>query len=224
MADDHGPSNGIRWSRFILESLVIIASILLALGAEALWQQRVDRSEEQEVLTALHEEFVENGAALSAQFDSIREAIQVVESAVAMSAPDLAARLESDEGMTLSMAIRRPWTAEFRVGVLQSTLGTQRVSLIRNHQLLSDLAQYQAVQNELAEIGDLVTTLTVEAFVASNQVPESHERLVALLKAKLGYWDAYRRYLGRLIAQTRSIAAQLEAEITEGGGAVPHAF
>ena len=31
----------------------------------------------------------------------------------------------------------------------------KEASLIRDHQLVSNLAQYQAVRNELAEIGDL---------------------------------------------------------------------
>jgi hypothetical protein len=142
------------------------------------------------------------------------QAIGLLASTVSMSASELTATLQSDEGMAISMAIRRPWTVEFRVGALQSTLGTQRVSLIRSHQLLSDLTQFQAVQNELGEVGDLVTRLTVDAFVASNQLPGSHDRLLALVKAKLGYWEAYHGYLGRLIAQTRVIAAELEAAIT----------
>jgi len=213
LAGDQRPSDRSRWTRILVESFVIIASILLALGAQALWQERVDRSEEQAILAALHAEFVGNEAVLTAQSDSIGEAIRLVASAVSMSASELAVRLESDEGMAISMAIRRPWTVEFRVGVLESTLGTQRVSLISSDELLADLTQYQAVRNELGEIGDLVTTLAVEAFVASNQLPQSYDRLVALLEAKLGYWDAYHRYLGRLLSHTKMIAAHLEAEI-----------
>lgn len=213
MAADRGSTESLRWTRFLLESVVIVASILLALGAEAYWQARVDRAEEQVLLTSLHAEFVANEAALRAQSDSIDAAIALVTSVAAMSESDLVRALESDAGDEISMAIRRPWTVEVRVGALEGTLGTQRASLIRSHQLLSDLAQYQAVQVELSEIGDLVTTLTVDAFVTSYQLPENHRRLTALLGAKLGYWEAYSSYLARLIAQTEAIADQLEGEI-----------
>ena len=53
----------------------------------------------------------------------------------------------------------------------------------------------------------------MDAFVASNRRPESYRELIALLEAKLGYWDAYQGYLGRLIAQTVAIAERLEEEI-----------
>ena len=192
---------------------MIIASILLALATDALWQERVDRAAERDILSTLHAEFVGNEAALAAQSDSIAEAVALVASAASMPASDLAARLKSEEGRAVSMAIRRPWTVELRVGALESALGTQRVSLIRSDRLLAELTQYQAVRNELAEIGDLVAGLAVDASVASNELPGSHPRLVALLEAKLGYWDAYQRYLERLIAQTTAIAADLEEAI-----------
>ena len=213
MATDPSPSEPIRWRRVVLEGFVIVSSILLALGAEALWQERNDRAEEQVVLTALHTEFVGNQGSLRAQSDGIDAAIALVASAASMRPSELVRALDTDEEMAISMAIRRPWTVEFRVGALEGTLGTQRASLIRNHQLLSDLTQYQAVRHELGEIGDLVTTVAVESFIASNQLPERHDQLMALLETKLGYWDAYQGYLGRLIAKTDSIATQLEMEI-----------
>lgn len=85
--------------------------------------------------------------------------------------------------------------------------------MIHSDQLLAELTQYQAVRSELAEIGALVTPLAMEAFVASNQLPESYERLVAVLEAKLGYWDAYHGYLQRLIDQTSALATHLESNI-----------
>ena len=98
----------------------------LGMGAEALWQERVDRAEEQVVLRALYTQFVGNEASLRAQSDSIDSAIALVASAASMGPSALVTALETDDELAMSMAIRRPWTVEFRVGALDGTLGTQR--------------------------------------------------------------------------------------------------
>ena len=43
----------IPWARVLVEGVVIVASILLAFGIDAWWEQRQDREEERRILQAL---------------------------------------------------------------------------------------------------------------------------------------------------------------------------
>jgi len=51
-------------SRFVVEALVIVMSILLAFGIDAWWDARQERREEAEILAGLHREFSDNRDAL----------------------------------------------------------------------------------------------------------------------------------------------------------------
>ena len=214
LPDESRDRQAIHWGRVFLEGLVIVTGILLALGAEAWWQDRNDRAEERVLLSALHDEFSGNLGTLRAQSDSISQAILVLESVISMTETELASALETDRRAQISMAIQRPWTVEFRVGALDGTLGTERGSLIESLEVSSELAQYQSVRKELDEIGGMMATVAVQAFVSFGALPESHGQLTALLKAKVGYWAAYRAYL-------ESIAGLLAEELGwhERGGA-----
>lgn len=212
MPSDSGNRSPVRWSRAFLEALVIVSSILLALGAEAWWQQQSDRAAEQEVLAALQDEVSENEVSLRVQADSISESIQLLQSLIEMSPAELASAMNGEQASHIGQTLQRPWTVEIRVGVLESTLGTDRVSLIRSQRLISELVQYQSVRKELDEIGGFLGRVSVDAFVALNGLPDSHNQLSALMRSKLGYWTAYRRYLDRFMIQTGELRTLIEEE------------
>lgn len=203
----------LPWKRVLLEGLVIVVSILLALGAEAWWQDTRDRAEERELLSSLREEFVANQVILRSQADSIGEAISLLRGLTEMTAPALMAALEADEAGLIAQTVQRPWTAEFRVGVLDGTLGTSRASLIRSHEITSALAEYQAVRHELGEIGGLLAAVALQSFISFGGLPGNYGELIPLLNAKVGYWTAYKRYLERFIAQTGEISLMLAEEL-----------
>lgn len=203
----------IPWLRVLLEGVVIVVSILLALGAEAWWQDRLNRSEERELLSSLRDEFVANETLLRAQADSIGEAISVLQGVIEMTAPELMATLGADSAGVIAQTVQRPWTAEFRVGVLDGTLGTERASLIQSHEITSALAEYQAVRHELREIGGLLASVAVQSFISFGGLPASYDELIPLLSAKVGYWTAYKRYLERFIGQTEEITSMLGEEL-----------
>ena len=54
----------IRWSRVLLEGVVIVGSILLAFGIQAWWDQRQERHAETEYITAIRDEIERNLEAL----------------------------------------------------------------------------------------------------------------------------------------------------------------
>ena len=51
-------SQAISWKRLLAEGLAVVASILLAFGIDAWWQDRQIRKEEHEILQGLQEEFL----------------------------------------------------------------------------------------------------------------------------------------------------------------------
>jgi hypothetical protein len=66
----NGMARSIPWLRVLVEGVVIIVSVLLALGADAWWQGRLEREEEDALLRSLHAEISLNLDRL-AQWDSI---------------------------------------------------------------------------------------------------------------------------------------------------------
>jgi hypothetical protein len=205
----------LPWRRMLLEGSVIVASILLALGAEAWWQERVDRAEEQVILAALRDEFSGNDVPLRVQADSISQSVALLRHLLDMSEDEFLQVVASDSSGRIAAAVQRPWTVEFRVGALDGTMGSGKASLIRSHALATELAQYQAVRRELDEIGGLLGRVAVESFVSFGGLPQTYRQLRALLSAKAGYWTAYLRYLDRFIRHTSGLVQLIEADLNE---------
>ncbi|HEX9872505.1 MAG TPA: hypothetical protein VGC99_28690 [Candidatus Tectomicrobia bacterium] len=201
------------WRRLFLEGAVILVSILLALGADAWWQERIDRAEEQVILVALRDELSGNEVPLRAQADSIFESVALLRRILELPEDEFLQAVAADLDSRIAGAVQRPWTVEFRVGALDGTMGSGKASLIRSHALTAELAQYQAVRRELDEIGGLLGEVAVDSFVSFGGLPQTYSQLRALLNAKAGYWTAYLRYLDRFITHTTGLVQLLEAEL-----------
>jgi hypothetical protein len=197
----------------LLEGAVILVSILLALGADAWWQERVERAEEQVILVALRDELSGNDLPLRAQADSIFASVALLRRILEMPEDEFLQAVAADPGGRIAGAVQRPWTVEFRVGALDGTMGSGKASLIRSHVLTMELAQYQAVRRELDEIGGLLGGVAVDSFVSFGGLPQTYPQLRALLRAKVGYWTAYLRYLDRFITHTAGLVQLFEAEL-----------
>jgi len=197
----------------LLEGVVILVSILLALGADAWWQERVDRAEERVILLALRDELSGNDVPLRAQADSISESVALLRRLLEMPEAEFLQAVAADPGGRIAGAVQRPWTVEFRVGALDGTMSSGKASLIRSHVLTTELAQYQAVRRELDAIGGLLGRVAVDSFVSFGGLPQTSRELRALLNAKAGYWTAYLRYLDRFVTHTADLVQLLEAEL-----------
>ncbi|MBT8479157.1 MAG: hypothetical protein KJO06_09575 [Gemmatimonadetes bacterium] len=53
----------------------------------------------------------------------------------------------------------------------------------------------------------------VDAFLAYEGIPETHDQLIVLLKAKAQYWGAYHSYLERFVSQALGVAGLLEPQL-----------
>lgn len=54
------PARQVQWPRFVIEGVVIVASILLAFGIEAWWEGRQERERERAYVAALWQDFDQN--------------------------------------------------------------------------------------------------------------------------------------------------------------------
>jgi hypothetical protein len=67
---DKVTARSIPWLRVLVEGVVIVLSVLLALGADAWWQGQLEREEEDGLLRSLHAEITLNLDRLT-EWDSI---------------------------------------------------------------------------------------------------------------------------------------------------------
>lgn len=110
-------SENISWRRVAIEATVIVGSILLALTADALWQWRQDRVEEQELLRSLALEVEANQDSLSATMDVLAEARQFVAEWIAADPQDLASMSEEDaHDLLRDSSVRRATTQRMECG------------------------------------------------------------------------------------------------------------
>ena len=171
------------WWRLLAEGAVIVVSILLALFAEAWWSDRSDRAAELDLLTALHAELSSNRTAVEQQLRDIDTARFRLESLLRMTPADIAAIPPDSLVPHVRTPVFRSYTTELAVGELNAAVSSGSLSLIRNRELRSSLAAYQATQGDASELGGLLNELNREARLALARVPG------------LAAWAAERRWL-----------------------------
>jgi hypothetical protein len=155
----------------LAEGAVIVVSILLALLAEAWWSDRSDRAAELDLLTALHAELLSNRSAVEQQLRDIDTARFRLESLLRMTPADIAAIPSDSLVPHVRTPLFRSYTTELAVGELNAAVSSGSLSLIRNRELRSSLAAYQATQGDASELGQLLNELNREARLALARVP-----------------------------------------------------
>lgn len=142
-----------RWRdapKWLIESAVIVTSILLAFGIDAWWEERQDRREEAEILAGLEREFIDYRASLvsamdrhSTMMEAMAELLRAMESGA----------WESTE-LTLDQAIGRslyPPTTELGGGVRDALVQAGRLELIADRALREKLALWPGVYFEVLD-------------------------------------------------------------------------
>lgn len=184
-----------RLKRAGLEVAVIVLGILLALAADAWWDERARRDRELGLVLALKEEFEANAAELEetgrAHLMLLNDAISLLEQGQASTA--------ASEGRRGSVErLMSEYRTDLNNGVLDGYLATADPELLRNDEIRSALAAWPAVIDQLwqeelrarrlvdeeiapflAEHGDLAATFRItEGFTSAG-----HDRLVPLRAA-----------------------------------------
>ena len=140
------------WTTLTLEGVVIVLGIIIALGAEALWDSSRDRRDEQVALRHLAEDFSKNAArfdAAVAWHRGTRDATLVL-----MQSPAAGQVLESDSLRVLVRRITDWWTFDPSDGALESLLYSGQFALIQDDSLRLELAAWPGLLRDYKEEED----------------------------------------------------------------------
>lgn len=138
----------INWLRIFAEGVAIVAGILLAFGIDAWWQDRQTRSEEQQILLGLAEEFIPIHEVLNEHMSEHLERLEVLANVLSV----------IDEGKTADvgpivdlalMEMMRPSTTDLGNGTLDALLSSGRIEILTNRTLAAKLAAWNGVMGEV---------------------------------------------------------------------------
>lgn len=139
------------WPRLITESALIVASILLAFGIDAWWDDRRDAEAEQRHLAALALEFRQNGELL--QHAHARYEQQYFEAHRIIEILDSAENHTDELQMLLASFVSRR-THHLETGAYDGLMASGGLSLIRDESLRNQLAAWPSYVSEWSEEED----------------------------------------------------------------------
>jgi len=134
--------------RMMLEAILIVASILLAFGIDAWWNERQERIEEAEILQGLKQEFDRNQTILEIQIALHSDALLAIEELLAASRRGFWESDAHSVDEALGLLISPP-TTDIGSGVLDALVGAGRIQILSNKNLRSKLAAWKGVFGEV---------------------------------------------------------------------------
>lgn len=139
----------IRWKRIVAESIAIVASILIAFSLDAWWDGRSERARETALLTALEEDF--SGAAegfeiaKTGHITEVQSSKELIDYGESGQIPvNLRSRIDTLVSAQFSRRIFDP-----PMGTVQSILGSGRIDLITNPELITELTRWSSAVEAL---------------------------------------------------------------------------
>jgi len=164
-------AENISWPRIIAEGLAIVASILLAFGIDAWWQDRQTRFEEQQILQGLTEEFVTIHKVLTDHMSQHLGRVQSLEKLLF----EIENGPSDDAGPIVELALLEmvsPTTSDLGNGTLEALLSSGRVEILMNKTLRARLAAWNGVIGEVwddqADGAKMVYEVYIPYFVSEN--------------------------------------------------------
>lgn len=141
-------SNRVPVVRLVAEALVIVASILLAFGIDAWWNERQERIEETEILFGLSQEFTHNRAILE---NRLTEHVTIVRAVEGLLAATYRGSWESGDFTVIEAlgALIGPPTTDLGSGVLDALLSAGRLQVLTNKELRVKLTGWEGVFEEV---------------------------------------------------------------------------
>lgn len=139
----------IPWKRILIEAVAIIASILIAFALDAGWDARSERAQEKALLLALAEDF---GAA-SDNFDATKAGhlleLQASEELIGYGE---SGEIPFEDRARIDTLVSRQFSRRMfdpPMGTVQSILGSGRIDLISNPELVTELTRWSTAVAEL---------------------------------------------------------------------------
>lgn len=151
------PAAGTRvFVRRLGEAVVIVLSILLAFGIEALWSERQERGEERTALQSLEAEFSANLVQLDTVIARHEGGRALVEMLVELSEAEIGA-LDQAMVSEIMLATANPWTFDPVLGTTDALVGAGRLGIIRDADLRTALTSFKNYVGDAEE--DVAATL-----------------------------------------------------------------
>lgn len=158
MADELSPQirdeagDAPRWRRWLVESFVIVFSILLAFGIDAWWAHREEDERRREVLNALLLEVRENLAELDAAAARHADVAEATETLVTWSLEGVPADVPRDslDGLLISAG----WFEVFSLGssTVEALILSGNLDLVRNDSLTMALTRWREFARGAREV------------------------------------------------------------------------
>lgn len=135
------PETRTRIQRLLIEGTVIVSSILLAFGIDALWAQRLLRAEESLALASLEEDFAANLEQLERVIAVYQDSWEQVTTLRRLSLEEIRA-LPQQEVSALMLGICNPWTFDPVLGTTKALVGAGKLGILRDPQLRKALTTF----------------------------------------------------------------------------------
>ncbi len=178
-------SQNIPWKRISIEAAAIVASILLAFAIDAWWDSRSDAMQEQALLLALSDDFAAaEGMLASVKSRHLRTATsgeKLISFGEAGNVPD--ADRDGVDFLVSHHFARALFSPP--MGTVESVIGSERIDLLSNQELVAELTQWSATVSKL----QMIEIEAREHF---------YDRIYPYLAARLNLKDldkVYRQYL-----------------------------
>jgi hypothetical protein len=195
--------------RLSAELAVIVAGVLIALGAQSMAQEWADRRDEQEFLLDLLAEFHVNESQLLMDIEQTERAVAAADRWREEGAGSVAAESDSETGSYA--ASLNPARFDAVSGSLRSLIDGGDLGLIRNRQLRAALAGWDDRTQEQVMTSvtvDMMRSMLMQFLIPEGQAAPAQALEVDRLLLQVTY-DQQRRLLGLL----REVIGMLEIEV-----------
>ncbi len=144
-------------SRSLVEVGAIVVSILLAFAIDAAWDVRQQRSEEQEVLAGLQQDFLANQSQMTRVIGTHRA--RATSYAWFRSATPQTVRLLSpDSATSVYRLLYAPHTFDAVRGNVNALIGAGKLGLVQNRRLRERLVTFLNLTQDLVEEGAIISS------------------------------------------------------------------
>ena len=153
------------YRRAIIDGTVIVVSILMAFGIDALWAQYQLRIEEKETMASLRLDFVANLEAVTKVIDAHALFRDRIATLVSLSPEEIRA-LSQTEVSEIMLATANPWTFSAVLGTTESLVNGGKFGVLRDEKLRDALTTFLNRLADTVEDTDYLTRGAEELWMA----------------------------------------------------------
>lgn len=145
-----------RYQRLAVEGVVIVISILLAFGIDAMWEERQLRLEEQDALAALRADFNANLEHVDLIIGAHQLFLERITTVMRLSPEEIRA-LPQKTISEYMLATANPWTFDPITGTTDALLSSGKLGILRDQELRESLITFRGMLADVAEDMSYVT-------------------------------------------------------------------